>query len=163
MAQSIGGLVDNLFTTCRDTIFAASVGADRNPVLVCLGDPGQYQPATIIGVATDIRMPITRPTGGTGRSRDSEVEIDVVISVLVPGGPEAQQAAIDAALQLQGLLEAYFRTSPNETLGGSCYDARVSNAELQPYVAYQPTQQGDPIPFGRGAANIVTVTANVRY
>jgi len=163
MAQSIGATVDNLFTTCRDTIFAASKGADNMPVFVCLGEPGQYAPATIIAIATDVRMPITRPTAGTGRSREIQADIDIVISALVPGGPEAQQTAIDAALQLQGLLETYFRTSPNETLGGACREAFVSTAQLQSYIGYQQASQGEPYPIGRVAANTVTVTAHIRY
>lgn len=165
MPQSVQDTVANLFTTCRDTVYASVTGADGESVLVSLGDPGQYQPATIVAVGMDVRLPIARPTAGTGRSREITAEIDVIISVYVPGGAEAQALAIGAALTLQGLLETHLRTSPNETLSGACRDAWVSAAQVRNSVAY--SRQDDPavpaVATGRVSDNTVTVTAAIRY
>lgn len=165
MVQSIQGTLTALHAVCRDTIFANQTGADGAKVLVSMGDPGQYQAATIVAVGVDIRLPITRPTAGTGRSREQAAEIDVVISVYVPGGEEAQATANNAALTLQGLLETHFRTKPNEELGGACREAFPSNAHLVPSVAFQTFDdpQVAPVVTGRIAENTVTVTAHIRY
>lgn len=165
MAQSIGATVANLYTACKDVVYAAQTGPDEQPVQVAFGDPGKYPVAAIVVVPMDVRMPVTRPTMGTGRSREQTAEIDLIISVFVGGGEEAQPLAIAAALDLQGLIESHFRTSPNETLTGACREAHVSNARLVPNIAYAANEDPEvrPVAIGRTADITVTVTASIRY
>jgi hypothetical protein len=134
-------------------------------VLVTPGAPGQFQPAAIVAVGWEVRTPITRPTMGTTRSRDQVAEIDVLMSVWVPGDETAQPVANASVYALLRLLETYLRTSPNEALGGNCRDSYVSNAVLQPDITYEATDDPDqePVPTGRVASLTVTVTANIRY
>lgn len=164
MTQSIDGTLSALFAACQSA-YGATNGPDGAKVLVALGEPGQYQPAAIVAVGMAVRMPISRPTMGTGRSREIAAEIDVVASVFVAGGEEAQVTANLAALGLQSQLETYLRTGTNNTLGGACRDAYVSRAELIPSLARQAVD--DPaMPAqitGRIADNVLTVTAHVRY
>lgn len=160
MTQSIKATRANLFAACRDTIFTAQVDGNGKPVLVCYGRPGSYQANYIVAVM-NTRQPITRPTMGTSRSREKEAQIDVVVSVYVPGTEVAQQTASEACDDLVELLDAYFRTSPNETLGGACREAWVSNIDGPvPDVATNPETKAVT---GRIAESIVTVTARVRY
>lgn len=166
MAQSTEALLVALFATARDTIYVGQVGTDGQPVLVSDGEPGLAQPFSIVAVNTEIRMPITRPTMGTGRSREQVVEVDCVISVYVAGGAEAQSTANAGALALQRLFEAYFRTG-DITLGGACYDAWVSYSRLVPSIAWSRPQSEDPeirpVATGRLSTAFLTVTARVRY
>lgn len=164
MPQSIGGVVTALKAAC-DSIYATVTDEQGEPAQVVLSRPGQYQANYIVAVATAIRQPITRPTMGPGRSRETPAEIDVIFSIYVPGGEEAQVPAIDRATSMQGQLETYLRTSPNETLGGACRDAYVSNAQMYPETAYQVFDDPNiaPVPTGRIAENTVTVTVIIRY
>lgn len=164
MPQSIAGVVTNLHAACV-ALYAATSGTDDQPVLVTLGQPGQYQPNAIVAIGMDMRLPITRPTMGTGRSREQTAEIDVVVSVYVPGGEEGQATAIAAALALQAQLETYLRTSPNESLSGACRDSWVSAAQLANSVAYQQFDDpsSTPVPTGRITEITLTVTAAIRY
>lgn len=164
MTQSIAATLTGLVDACR-TAYAAATGPDGADVLVSLGEPGQYQPAAIVAVGMAVRMPIERPTMGTGRSREAVVEIDVVVSVYVPGGEEAQVTANAAALDLQSLLETYLRTGTNHTLGGACRDVYVARAELIPSLARQALDDPNmPAQItGRMADNVLTVAARVRY
>lgn len=164
MAQSIAGVLTNLHAACV-ALYATTLGSDGQPVLVSPGQPGQYQPHAILAVGMELRLPITRPTMGTGRSREQTAEIDVVASVYVAGGDEAQSTANAAALALQAQLETYLRTSPNETLSGACRDSYVSNARLEPAVAWQQLDgpNSTPVAAGRVATNTITVTALIRY
>lgn len=164
MTQSIAGAVVNLHAACV-ALYAGTTGTDNQPVLVTLGQPGQYQAYAIVAVGMDLRLPVTRPTMGTGRSREQEAEIDVLASVYVPGGEEAQATAIAAALDLQEQLETWLRTSPNESLSGACRDSWVSNARIEPAIAWQQFDdpQTPPVAIGRVATNTITVTARIRY
>ncbi len=165
MAQSITGVVNALFQVCADTVYVDRFDPTGAPVLVLMGDVGQDQPNHMVIVGTEIRTPIDRPTLGTGRSRQMDAEIDCVLSVFVAGGPEAQPAAIEQAFDLLDLLETCLRTSPNERLGGACWDSWVTTGRLTPTTAYQglddPT--APPVPVGRIAELLVTVTARIRY
>jgi hypothetical protein len=165
MTQSIAGTVANLFAACRDQVYVNTTGADGQPVLVSLGDPGQYQPFSIVAVGMEIRTPITRPTAGPTRSRNTEAEIDVTISVYVAGGEEALPVAIASAYSMQAALETFLRTSPNETLSGACRDSTVSGSRLTPVIAYQQADDptAAPVATGRVAQLTVTVTASIRY
>jgi hypothetical protein len=158
MAQSITGTWDALYAATQN-LFPASA---NNSTLVSPGDPGDYQPDIIIAVM-GIRAPVTQPTMGTNRSRDERIEIDVVVSAYVHGGPEAQQPANQAAWAASDTIVAYFRTSPNEKLGGACYNSFVSNRVLTPAIAWEHVDGfDDPVPSGRTADVAVTVTAWIR-
>ena len=160
MPQSIKGSIANLFTACK-TLYASTVDASGAPVLVTYGPPGTYQPENIVAVAMAVRQPIMRPTLGTARSREKDAEIDIAVSVFVPGPQAAQQTADEALIDLTDMLESYFRTAPNETLSGACREAWVSNI-----VGPTPTEAVDPqsgTVAGRIADATVTVTARIRY
>jgi hypothetical protein len=165
MVQSISGAITNLHAACRDTVFANSKGTDDLPVLVSLGKPGKYQPNAIVAVGMDVRMPIERPAMGTNRSREQTAEIAVVISVWAGGDEDSQPIVTAAALDLLSLLETHFRTSPNETLGGACREAWVSVGSLVQAPTYQEQDdpKAPPIPTGRVAEIVATVTASIRY
>lgn len=164
MTQSLGGALTGLYNACQ-TVYAAAKGSDGNPVLVAFGNPGQYQPNAIVAVGWAVRAPIARPTMGPSRSRNTAAEIDVVVSVYVPGGEEAAPVAVAQAFDLQALLEAYFRVQGNETLGGGCRDSYVSNAQLAQSIAYQANDDPEiqPVPTGRIATNTLTVAVEIRY
>ncbi|MGZ6788379.1 MAG: hypothetical protein ACXVGQ_00345 [Mycobacteriaceae bacterium] len=165
MAQSIGGVVDALFTACQG-LYANTVGSDNVPALVCVAKPGQFQPNTIIAVGWAVRQPqILRPTMGPGRSREVAAEIDVVMSYFAPGDESAQITALDGVHALQAQLDTYLRTGTNNVLGGACRDAYVSAASVVPDIVYQGFDDPNvaPAPSGRVADNTVTVTAFIRY
>jgi hypothetical protein len=162
VTQSLVGVLDGLFAACQ-AAFLNSVAADGSPVAVFLGDPGQYQPQAIVAV-TDCgpSQQVTRPTLGPSRSRELAAEVSVMISVYTPGGNEAHSMSLDQVATLIRLLEDYIRTSPNEKLGGACYDSWVS-AVAGPVgsVAYDPAQTD--VATGRTVDATVTVTARIRY
>lgn len=164
MPQSVDGFVTALKAAC-DTIYSNTKDELDAPTQVVVSQPGQYQANYIVAVATAIRQQIIRPTMGSNRSRESMVEVDVVISIYVPGDETVQATANSRALSMQGQLETYLRTAPNETLGGACRDSYVSGASLQPDIAFQALDDPNvaPAPTGRIAENTVTVTAFIRY
>ncbi len=162
MAQSLVGVLDGLYAACLSA-YASSVAADGSPVAVFLGDPGQYQPQAIVAV-TDCApgQQVTRPTMGTSRSREMQVETSVMISVYTPGGDEAHKTSLDQVATLIRILEEYLRTSPHEKLGGACYDSWVS--ALAGPVGSKVGDVDDPsIVIGRTVDATVNVTARVRY
>lgn len=159
MAQSIKATVSGLYAACV-TVYTGQTGADGSPVLVTYGPPSTYQPEVIVAVGMATRQPVTRPTAGTNRSREKAAEVDVVISVFVPGGDVAARTAVEKCDDLAELLEAHFRTSPNETLGGGCREAFVSRVEGPiPDVVVSPDSGAVT---GRVAESTVTVTAFIR-
>lgn len=155
-----------LFTTARNTIYAGEKGSDEQPVLVSCGEPGVYQAFSIVAVGSETRIPITRPTMGPNRSRETFTEVDCVISVYRAGDQDQQQPANAEAMRLLRLFEAYFRTG-DQTLGGACTDAWISNARLVPSIAWTRPQSNDPeirpVATGRVATAFLTITARVRY
>ncbi len=160
MTQSVKASRAGLFTVCK-TLFAATVDGYGAPVLVTYGPPGVNQPNYVVAVGMATRQPITRPTMGTGRSRDTHADIDIVISAYIPGDETVQQAACEAADDLSAAIETYFRTQGNETLGGGCRDAWVSNIDGPiPAVAVHPESNAIT---GRVGQSTVTVTAAIRY
>lgn len=160
MTQSVKASRAGLFTVCK-TIFASSVDAYGAPVLVTYGPPGVNQPNNIVAVGMATRQPITRPTMGTNRSRDTHADIDIVISAYAPGDESVQQAACESCDDMAAQIEAYFRVQGNETLGGGCRDAWVSNIDgPTPAVAVHPESNAIT---GRVAQSTVTVTAAIRY
>ncbi|TCJ23023.1 hypothetical protein [Nocardioides jejuensis] len=159
MAQSIKATVAGLKAAC-DAIYSGQIAPDGSPVLVTYGPPDTYMPAAMVAVGMDIRQPITRPTMGSARSRDKQAEIDVVINVWTGSGTEEGQPLVsEKADDLAELLEAYFRASGQETLGGGCMDSWVSNITgPKPDVTFD---ENGAI-AGRVAESIVTVTARIR-
>lgn len=159
MTQSAKAARDALYVVCQ-SLYAAVTDSSGAPTLVAYGKPGSYQPQNIVAV-TDTRRPtIERPTMGPARSRRARVEIDVIISIFVPGTEVAQQVASDQCDDMATQLETYFRTSPNETLGGSCFNTYVSAIDgPRPDVAL--TESGSV--SGRIAESTVTVTAQIDY
>jgi hypothetical protein len=159
MTQSAKASVAGLYTICQ-SIYAGQSGLDGSPVLVVYGPPGSNQPEAIVGVGMSTRQPITRPTMGTNRSRETLAEIDVVISVWQSGAELVQQYASEKCFDLVDLLQSYFRTVGQETLSGGCMDAWVSNVDgPNPTVTYDAGGN----PAGRSADATVTVTARIRY
>lgn len=158
MAQSIKAARQGLLAGCQ-SIYTGQTGLDGSPVLVTLGPTGTYAPSALVIVATDTRQPVSRPTAGTNRSREKEVEFDVVINVWSGGTEAVQQAVMEKVDDLSELLEAYFRTKPNEELGGGCREAWVS---LITGPTPTPTADDTGVISGRQAESIVTVTARIR-
>jgi hypothetical protein len=118
MAQSVTAVWQNVYAVCQ-SLFPV-------PTLVSFGDPGAYQPDVIVAVMGG-RIPVGRPTAAPTRPRDKTCEVNVIISVYVPGSDGASQtSAWTIAQTMSDQLEGYFRTSPNETLSGACREAWVS-------------------------------------
>lgn len=156
--QSLAGVFDAMFASFVP-LYADQVGTDGSPVLVTFGPPGQDQPSAIVAIM-DTRTLITRPTLGTGRSREMAAEIDVTFSVYTQGDETTQQTSTDCALGLLTVLESNLRTSPNERLGGVARDAWVSAANVAGTVAVDP-DSGNPA--GRVCTVEAVVTALIRY
>lgn len=162
MAQSIKAARQGLLTACQN-IYTGQTGLDGAPVLVSLGAPGTNIPSAVVLVAIETRQPVTRPTAGTNRSREKEVEFDVSINVWIGGTEAAQQLTVEKVDDLSELLESYFRVGGNEVLGGGCREAWVSAiAGPTPDLTAKPDDNGDPVVTGRMAESIVTVTARIR-
>lgn len=160
MAQSIDGAWAALYAACQ-TLYVT----DDTSAVVVAGDPGVYQ-ADLIVSFMEMREPRTRPTSGGGRSRDLLAEIDILFSKFAAGGDEAQQAVIADAHAAAAQLETYLRTSPNEKLGGACYDSWLSTANLRPYIVWADERLDDgslsSVAVGRAADLVSTVTVRVR-
>jgi len=160
MAQSLLGVMDNLYAACK-TIYATSKAPDGTEVLVSYGAPGNYLPNAIVAVMDAApSQPVSRPTIGANRSRDMQAEIAVMFSVYVPGGNEAHQSALNCVLTLLRALETYFQTSPNEHLNGACRDAWVSSI-AGPAGSVTKDQQDNAT--GRVVEATAYVTALIRY
>jgi hypothetical protein len=114
--------------------------------LVMQGEPGDFEPGLIVAMM-GLRAPVTQPTGGTNRSRDKRIEIDLAITSYVHGGPEAQPPGVQAVWDAADAIEAYFRVSPNERLGGACYNAFSDVGSMTPLTGWD-TLEGfdDPVP-----------------
>lgn len=158
MPQSVGAM--------RTALYAALQGmfpvATNQTTLVSWGDPGDYQPDLIIAMM-NTSVPITQPTMGTNRSRDKHTQTHVTVSAYQYGGPEAAPVAESAAIAAADVIEAYFRTSPNEKLGGACYNAKVVQSDITCAVAWQREDgMPDPVPSGRTADIDVVVETWIR-
>jgi hypothetical protein len=166
MTQSLLGAVTGLYAAVQ-ACFASTVAPDGSPVLALFGMPDQYQPQCMVAVlGAGGQRGVTRPTMGTNRSRELMIEIEVMFSVYVEGGQEAHATCMTTMAALIRLFEEYMRTSPNEKLGGACYDSWVSDVgALAPTIAYDPdsVQAGQPVPTGRVVETSTVVTAKIRY
>lgn len=155
MSQSAIGVRQALFTEL-------GVLFPDEDTLILYGPAGNYQTLVMVSIGQS-RSPITRPTMTTNRSREKVLETDVVFSVLAPGGEESQVLADDRAWSMVDAFEAYFRTSPNERLGGACRDSLITNTVHDSYVGAETLDDGESTPAGRVAEITVTVLAVVRY
>lgn len=165
MGQTLVGVLDGWYAAAQ-ACFAASTAPDGTPVLVSFGQPGQYEPNAIVAVMDCVSSPISRPTLGTQRSRELLLDTTITFSVYVPGGNEAAQPAADSLSKLIRLFEEYVRLSPNEKLGGACYDSWISGIQgITGSVAYDPESvaAGSPAPMGRVYEAPITGTAKIRY
>lgn len=160
MTQSTSAVRAALLAGC-ETLFADETDTNGAPVLVCLGEPGSYQPDYIVAVAMATRQPVTRPTMGTSRSRERMAEVDVVFSTYVAGDEAASVSAADACESLVDAFETWIRTKPNEALGGACTDAWVSNID-GPRIQAARAIEGSGV-TGRVAESVVTITTRIRY
>lgn len=134
----------------------------QNDTLVCAGDPGDYQPSLIVALM-GLRAPITQPTAGTNRSRDKRIEIDIVISSYIAGGPEAQPPANDAAWTTSDTIETFYRTGDNARMRGACYNAFLEVTNMTPIVSWDAVEGlDDPIPAGRIAQIDAVLRAWIR-
>lgn len=117
------------------------------------GEPGQVQTNDVV-FAGNASVNVTQPTmGGAKRSREHEIQLDVVFSCFRWGGAEVQQDASEAALALMTQLDDYLRTRGNETLSGACRDCWVSSYELD--------ENPDDSESGEGRRADVTATVTV--
>lgn len=168
--QSVNKVHDALIAACC-TIFGATLdpqlgeyagmwndGTEERALVVVETEPGTYMPTVIIAVGTDVRQPIERPTLGPNRSREIDAEIDIVISVAIPGNATAARTARHTAAAAADLLALYFRQSGNETLAGSCREAWVSR-QVGPKVTRAEDDEGV---WGRVAEITATVKAKIR-
>lgn len=162
MAQSIKGCADGLIDAAAASV-GAMEGPDGQPVLVCYGPPGQYQPGAILSVGTQGRLPNAQPTLGTNRSRERTAEFDCVISVYVAGGEEAQITASDFAWDIHDAFETYMRSDAGITLGNSCRVAWINGTTMTQFVAYTSADNGQQVPQGRVCELTATVQASIRY
>lgn len=160
MTQSIKAARAALFTACQ-SIYAAKSDSLGAPVLVTYGLPGNYQPENIVAVGISTSGDVTRPTMTTARSRNKAAQVDVTISVYRGGTESVQQAAIEDCDDLVDLLETYFRTSPNDRLGGAAYDAWVSAVNGPNLSPAFHAESGAVV--GYVAEAVCTVSLNVRY
>lgn len=152
MAGTSAIAIKSALVAVLSTLYAPETPA----VQVTYGMPGTWQGSDIVAV-TDIDTEISRPTMGTARSREEESSVTVVVSVFRSGtDADLQQNATERAYALADLLQQRFRTAPNETLGGACREAWVSNMSLQ--------EADDPeiIAKGRSATVIATVMCRAR-
>lgn len=130
------------------------------PVVVSYGLPGAHIPDEII-VVGDQNVEVGRPTMGTARSREEVVETVVTVSIYRTGDETVQQVATERAWEVFDSLSQWFRTKPNETLGGACREAWVTSGALVESVVHeQGTEDGDDLyPMGRAADLTVVVTS----
>lgn len=155
MTQSVIGVRTQLYAVCQSLFTDPSV-------LVSYGDPGEYQPGVLIAVMQS-RGGISSPVMTPRRPREKQLETDVMISVYVAGGPEAQVLADTSAWSYADQLEAYFQIDPNQTLSGACRWCFVTNIQHDPSIAWEPVDGGpEVVAAGRVAEITCTTTAFVR-
>lgn len=156
MAQSVTGAWDALYAALQ-TLFA-----NQQSTLVCAGEPGEFQPDLVISMM-GIDAPITQPTMGTNRSRDKHCTFHVVVSAYVRGGPEAQQPANQMAWAAADSIESYFRTSPNERLGGAAYHAFAEITVMVPSISWEQVDgESNPVPAARIAEIALAISVWIR-
>ncbi len=118
-----------------------------------------------LAVIGDARATITRPTtGGASRSREESAEVELIVSCYRPVGLDrldddgVQLVASMAAWAMLDQLHNWLRIRGNETLGGVCRDAWVSETEDHDY----PLLTDDGLLAGRCTDITITITAATR-
>ena len=97
---------------------AWAVDPDKSEVLVSYGMPGTYLPNDMIsfhGVQSNL---VPGPNGYGTRARDETLSLEIVISVVRPGGPDQEIVAAQRAYALLRALDTYARVT-DTTIGGS--------------------------------------------
>lgn len=130
------------------------------PVLVSYGAPGPNQPDVIIGVG-NAEVQIERPVAGTTRPREEVFTLTVVFSIFQGGGPEVQQTVTELAFAMLSTFGDYFKTKPNETLGGNCREAWVSSYDLDETVAVAPSNSNAITGRVAEITSVLTVKARI--
>lgn len=154
MASAVPALKAALRTVCRELWPTAHVYR---------AVPQLDQP-TDLAVIGDARTTITRPTSGGGkRSREESAEVEVVISTYRPidyGNVDddgVQLVASTDAWEMADQLHDYLRTRGNETLGGICRDAWISETSDRDYPL-----MAEGLLAGRCTDITITITAATR-
>lgn len=117
-----------------------------------------------LAVIGDARTTISRPTtGGAKRSREESAEVDLIVSCYRPLSLDGmdddgvQLVASMAAWAMVDKLHDYLRKRGNETLGGVCRDAWVSDTKDSDYALTD-----DGLVAGRCCDITITITAATR-
>lgn len=154
MTQSVMGV--------RQALYAACVGLyPETDALISYGDPGNYQPDAIVALG-QTRTVVSTPTMAPVRTTEQTVETDVVISIYVHGGVDAQLPAEQRMQDYTDRLRNYFRTKPNDELGGACRTSRVTAQTFDQDVSWEEVDGMDPVAAGRTAIGTITITSFVR-
>lgn len=140
--------------TVKAALFAQLGSLYSSPVQVCFGHPGTYLADDIVSVA-GVRSRQDVSTMSPQRTREEELDVDVVFSSYRGGGPEVQQVVTERAYALLALLEDYLKTT-DYTLGGTVRLARVTSHDLA------ESDDPDVLAAGRVAEITATVTCQVR-
>lgn len=151
----------------RAALVTVLQGLYQAPTLVLYGPSGTDLPDEIVGLRGSRVPQITRPVSTPTRTREEDVETEVVFSIWTEdatGGDD--QRIYERAFTLFGLLADYFKTKPNETLGGACREALVTSYDDQGGVttsyADDPDTPGAVIPNGRLIELVAVVTSKAR-
>ena len=148
MASSVPAIKGYLVDTVLPTLFPA-------PALITYGMPGTFEPNDIVTVG-NVRVTNSDPVMGNQRRVEELIEVSILLSCYRAGGPAAQRTATEAVYGMYSALRDYFRTSPNETLGGSVRTSRVTSHELF------EDDDPDAVKNGRLSQIEVVLTINAR-
>jgi hypothetical protein len=129
------------------------------PVLASYGAPGIDQPDIIVGVG-NAETEIERPAAATSRPREEVTTLTVIFSVFAGGDETVQELVTETAFAMLGTFADYFKTKPNETLGGACREAWVSSYTLDEAVATAPNDT--TVITGRVAEITAVLTVKAR-
>lgn len=121
MSSSVPGIKAYLFGTAFPALFPDTQ--------ITYGMPGSFEGQDVVTVG-NARVVNDVPVMSNARRVEEVIELQVLLSCYRPGGPEAQQQATEAVYGLYSTLRDYFRTAPNETLGGNCRESRVTSHDL---------------------------------
>lgn len=142
-------------------------GLYQAPTLVLYGPSGADLPDEIVGLRGSKVPEIQRPVSTPTRIREEVVETEVGFSVWTEDATgEDDQRIYERAFTLLGLLADYFKTKPNETLGGACREALVTSYEdgggVSTYFREDPDTPGEFIANGRLIELVAVVTSKAR-
>lgn len=170
-SQTVDGVIEGVvamlgttFSLAQDAELGIWSGVINGvQAVVCEGQPGTYQPDIIIAVnpfSDSVTQAISRPVMGSNRPREIACEVKIVFSVFVAGADVAARAARQAVNAIAEPVQLYFRQRGQETLGGSCREAWVSDIN-GPHVANAYDSDGKYV-IGRYGDSTLTITALIR-